>query len=113
MWHVRRWGSRIRWFTVAPDNGIMDTNSVSDGLQRRTTEESESFQAARDVVGLTHGCAENRFFEGTTCASEIRSALSTDEDEFTGDNSRQLADLENKKGCVVVDDGKPHWTWRP
>ena len=53
------------------------------------------------------GCAENRFFEGTACASEIRSALLTDEDEITGDDSRQLADLENKKGCVVVDDGNP------
>ena len=47
--------------------------------------------------------AEDRFFEATTCAGEIRSALSAGRDELAGDDPRQLANLENAKGGVVVE----------
>lgn len=49
--------------------------------------------------------AEDWFFEAPTCTSEIYGALLADEDEITGDESRQLANLENAVGRVVMDHG--------
>lgn len=54
MTKVRRWGSRIRWFTAASDSGTVETNSASDGPQRRTVEERESFKSGQTAVGLIH-----------------------------------------------------------
>jgi len=46
MCQVRRWGSWIKWFIAASDNWIGEVNSVNDGPQRKTTEESESVKYA-------------------------------------------------------------------
>jgi len=54
--------------------------------------------------------AEDRFFEGPTRASKIHGALfCADEDELTGDEPRQFANLENAIGCAVMDHGGPHY----
>ena len=50
-------------------------------------------------------CTEDRFFEATTRASEIRSALSADKDELAGNDFCQFVDLENAKGGVVAGHG--------
>ena len=52
--------------------------------------------------------AEDRFFEGSTYASKIYGAFLADEDELTGDEPRQFADLENATGRAIMDHGSPH-----
>ena len=47
--------------------------------------------------------AEDRFFEGPTGASKIHGAFWADEDELTGDEPCQFADLENAIGRGIVD----------
>ena len=49
--------------------------------------------------------AEDRFFEGSACASKIHGAFLADEDELAGDEPRQFADLENATGRAVMDHG--------
>jgi len=51
-------------------------------------------------------CAEDRFFEGSTCASKVYGAFSAvDKDEFAGDEPCQFTDLENAVGSAVIDHG--------
>jgi len=46
--------------------------------------------------------AEDGFLEVPRRAGETRGALSAGEDELTGDEPRQLADLKNAAGRAVV-----------
>ena len=39
------------------------------------------------------------------CASKIHGTFSADGDELTGNGPRQLVNLENAVGCVVIDRG--------
>ena len=50
MCQVWRWGSCIRWFTAASDNGIGEVNSTSDGPHCKATEESESSKYSQGIV---------------------------------------------------------------
>jgi len=45
-----RWGRWIKWSTAASDNGIGEVSSVSDGPQRKTTEESDSLKSSQDTM---------------------------------------------------------------
>ena len=57
MCQMRRWGSWIKWFTAASDNGARESNIVSDGLQRKVMEERESLKYAE---GAAHSMSMDR-----------------------------------------------------
>lgn len=46
--------------------------------------------------------AEDWFFEVPACTSEIHGALLARKGQLTGDEPRQLGDLENATGCTVM-----------
>ena len=54
MYHVWSWGSWTKWCTAASVNGTEEMNIVSDGPQRKTTEESGPFNSAWGIVVLMH-----------------------------------------------------------